>query len=306
MSLVTSRLPSASHLKDASPRWVKDLARVSTRGYALSTATLRPAPDFLVIGTKRGGTTSLFNYLLAHPGVLGLFPQSRGKKSTDYFFKETARGDRWYRSHFHTTPYRDRLGRRLGYAPVGGEASPYYVWDPRIAGRVRALAPDLKAVLLLRDPVDRAWSHYQERRENGVEPLSFADALRAEPERTGGELERMLADPSYYSEAHDWYSYRARGVYQHQIENWLASFPAEQLLVLRSEDMYADVQAVFDRVCEFLGVPSVQLPTRRPYNASQVRDEVPEPCRSELAAFYADHNRALEDYLGYPLDWATG
>jgi hypothetical protein len=115
---------SLGQLKDLSPRWVKDVANAFTRSYGLASAPLRPAPDFLIVGTKRGGTTSMFSYLLRHPGVLGLFPQSRGKKSTDYFFKETGRGESWYRSHFHTSVYRSRLAKRLGYAPVGGEAAP--------------------------------------------------------------------------------------------------------------------------------------------------------------------------------------
>ncbi len=298
-----SRRPDLGRLKDASPRWVKDVANGSTRAYGLASAPLRPAPDFLIVGTKRGGTTSLFNYLMQHPGVLGLFPQSRGKKSTDYFFKETERGDAWYRSHFHTSAHRSRLARRLGYQPVGGEASPYYLWDPRIAARVRATAPDVRSIVLLRDPVERAWSHYQERIENGVEPLSFAEALAAEPARTDGELERMLEDPSYYSEAHDWYTYRARGVYLPQLRNWLDVFPQEQVLILRSEDMYADVQGVFDSVCAFLGVPGHVLPKKGPFNASQVKSSVPEPARTELAEFFAPHNRELEIFLGRDLHW---
>jgi hypothetical protein len=296
---------SLSQLKDRSPRWVKDVANASTRTYGLASSPLRPAPDFLIVGTKRGGTTSMFSYLLRHPGVLGLFPQSRGKKSTDYFFKETERGDAWYRSHFHTSLHRSQLEKRLGYAPVGGEASPYYLWDPRIAARVRAVAPKVKSIVLLRDPVERAWSHYQERTENGVEPLSFEAALAAEPARTDGELDRMLADPAYYSEAHDWYTYRQRGVYLPQLRNWLSVFDSDQVLLLRSEDLYADVQSVYDTTCEFLGLPHHQLPNRAPVNASRVKSSVPEPCRSELAEYFAPHNRELEDFLGRPMGWTS-
>lgn len=291
--------------KETSPRWLKDLANLATRGYGLATVPLRPPPDFLIIGAKRGGTTSLFNYLLQHPGLLGLFPQSRGKKSTDFFFADDAHGQLWYRSHFHSRPQRTLIARRLGYLPRGGEASPYYVWDPRIARRVHQVAPEVKAVLLLRDPVERAWSHYQERRENGVEPLSFSAALAAEQTRTEGELARMLAEPGYHSTAHDWYTYRARGVYLPQVHNWLSVFPREQLLILRSEDMYADVQGVFDQVCVFLGLPPAQLPNRKSFNASHQRSSVPESERAELAAFFASPNNRLEEYLGRPLHWTV-
>lgn len=298
-------MTSLASIKNRSPRWVKDVANVSTRGYGLMTSGHRPVPDFLIIGTKRGGTTSLFNYLLMHPGALGLFPQSRGKKSTDYFFKELERGERWYRSHFHAEAWRHRIADRLGYQPVSGEASPYYVWDPRVAARVRSAAPAVRAIMLVRDPTERAWSHYQERRENLVEPLSFRDALSAEGERNRGELERMRRDPLYYSEAHDWYTYRSRGVYLPQIENWLHHFPREQLLILRSEDLYANVQEVFDTVCHFLGIPPVELPTKRSFNASSARAGMPDSVRDELNAYYAPHSRELEQFLGRSLGWGA-
>ncbi|MFC6152716.1 sulfotransferase domain-containing protein [Nocardioides yefusunii] len=302
---LTPTLPSLSQLKDRSPRWAKDLANVSTRAAALATVADRPGPDFLITGTKRGGTTSLFNYLLMHPGVLGLFPESRGKKSTDFFFADDQHSESWYRSHFHTRRHRERIERRLGYAPVGGEASPYYLWDPRIAGKVAAQYPGVKALVLLRDPVERAWSHYQERTQNGVEPLGFAEALAAEPARLEGEIDRMLADPTYHSTSHDWYSYRSRGIYLPQLQNWLTHFHRDQVLVLRSEDMYGDVQGVFDQVSEFLGLDRVTLPTTRTFNASHRKSSVPEPVRSELAEFYAPHNLALEDFLGFDLDWTS-
>jgi hypothetical protein len=294
---------TATALKDRAPRWVKDAADAGTRGFGLCTARLRDAPDFLVIGTKRGGTTSLFNYLLMHPGVMGLFPAVRGKKSTDYFFKQYHRGDRWYRSHFQTNVHRKVLSRRLGYEPIGGEASPYYVWDPRIAPRVHSVAPQVRAIMLLRDPVERAWSHYQERRQNGVEPLDFAQALEAEHARTEGELERMAAEPLYYSEAHDWYTYRSRGVYLPQIQNWRAVFPQRQLLVLRSEDMYQDPQTVFDTVCDFLEVPRFELRTTRTFNARFAVSSIPAEQRADLRSYFEPHNSDLEKYLGRRLNW---
>jgi len=289
--------------KEAAPRWAKDAANLATRAYALGTATTRSGPDFLVIGTKRGGTTSLFGYLLQHPSLLGLFPQPRGRKSTDYFFASDPHDERWYRSHFHTRAHRARVQQRTGDRPLGGEASPYYLWDPRIARRVHDVNPDVKAIALLRDPVERAWSHFQERRENGVEPLGFPDALAAEERRTAGELERMLAEPGYHSTAHDWYTYRARGIYLPQLQNWLSVFDREQLLILRSEEMYGDVQSVFDQICRFLDVAPFALPDRRARNASRARSGVPDDGRRELAAFYAPHNEALESFLGRELHW---
>lgn len=291
-------------IKDRSPRWARTAVDVTTRRYALVGAGSRPGPDFLVVGTKRGGTTSLFNYLCSHPGVLGMFPRPREKKSTDYFFTEYQRGPRWYRSHFHTEQLRALMARRLGYRPLGGEASPYYIWDPRIAERVATTAPGVRAIMLVRDPVERAWSHYRERVHNGVEPLSFDDALDAEEDRTSGELDRMMADPGYHSTAYDWYSYRARGVYLPQIQNWLQHFPASQLLVLRSEDLYDDVPGTVDRVAAFLDLPTAPLPTTRAYNAVDGRSGMSDSARAALSDFYAEPNGALTEFLGRDLGWS--
>lgn len=289
-------------IKERSPRWVRDAAIVATRGYGRMTSRVRTVPDFLVIGTKRGGTTSLFNYQMMHPGVLGLFPRPRLQKSTDYFFKGFGRGERWYRSNFHSQAFRERMAAQLGYEPQAGEASPYYCWDPRIARRAYEVNPELKAIMLVRNPVERAFSHWQERVHNGVEPLTFEQALAAEEARTEGELERMTTDPLYYSRAHDWYTYRSRGVYLPQIENWRSVFPAEQLLVVCSEELYADVQGTFDRVSSFLGLPPHTLPTTRTFNASR-RLPMPEAAREELTAYYEPHTQALSEYLERPLPW---
>lgn len=299
-------MSTATSLKDRSPRWLKSVANVVTRRYAITTVGDRPPPDFLIVGSKRGGTTSLFNYLLMHPGVLGLFPQNRGKKSTDYFFSDTFhRGDQWYRSHFHTERHREHLAEELGYRPVGGEASPYYIWDPRIAERVYRTNPAVKAIMLVRDPVKRAWSHYLERTQNQVEPLDFAAALAAEEARLEGELDRMTADPGYHSDAYDWYSYRSRGDYLPQIRRWTSVFPREQLLVVRSEDMYADVQSVFDQVCDFLELPHHRLPTDRTYNASRPGPPLPDDAAADLREHFAPKVRALEEHLGRALDWSV-
>ena len=290
-------------VKERSPRWVRDSADRITRQYGIATSAARTLPDYLIIGSKRGGTTSLYNYLLRHPGVMRMFPDSRDLKSTDYFFRRE-RDESWYRSHFPTALERRRRADALGYEPVCGEASPYYCWDPRVAPFVKEVAPDVKAILLLREPVRRAWSHYQERVQNGVEPLSFSDALDAEDERLFGELDRMNDDPTYYSSAFDWYSYRSRGEYLAQVRNWLDHFPAANLLVLRAEDLYSDTQGAFDRVCTFLGLPLQEMPTRKTFNATwRTRDDVPEETAARLSAHFGPHNARLEEFLGHELGW---
>jgi hypothetical protein len=290
-------------LKNRSPRQLKDLANLTTRRYGIVTAGLRPGPDFLIVGTKRGGTTSMWNWLVEHPGVLPMFPAPRGNKSTDYFFDGGAAGERWYHSHFHTQAHRSLVQRRRGHRVVSGEASPLYMYDPRICPLVRSALPDVKVIIQLRDPVKRAFSHWQERVGQGVEPLSFREALAAEPARTGGELERMLADPSYYSSSFDWFSYRDRGVYAPQVRQWLEAFPREQVLIVASEDFSRDEQGVMDGVSDFLGIPRYQRVGYARHNLSP-RITMDEDLRAELREFYAPHNQELYALLDRDFGWS--
>lgn len=293
----------AGRLKDLSPRLVKDVANGTTRAYGMRTSGRRHLPDFMVIGTKRGGTTSLWNYLVEHAAVMPMYPPSRGLKSPWYFYVNYERGDAWYRSHFATEGQLDRLERQLGVRPLTGEACPYYLYCPRSPGRIAERMPDLKMLVVLRDPVKRAYSHYWESVNKGVEDLGFEEALAAEAERTAGELERIAAEPYYYSESHDFHSYRDRGVYLPQLRRWVEHFPRERFLIMSSEELYRDEQAAVDRVCGFLGLSEFRLPRVDRHNyrpAPPMRDET----AAELTEFYRPHNRALFEWLGEDLGWA--
>ncbi|MFE3453698.1 sulfotransferase domain-containing protein [Nonomuraea sp. NPDC059194] len=294
----------AARMKDRSPRWAKDLANTMTRQYGMRTASRRHLPDFLVIGTKRGGTTSVWNYLIQHPLVMPMYPPSRGLKSPYYFDINFAKGDTWYRSHFATEARLDRMERELGARPLTGEACPYYMYCPPVAERVLDRMPDVKLIITLRDPVKRAYSHYWERVGAGVEPLAFEQALAAEPGRLAGEVERMAADPLYYSKAHDYYSYQDRGVYLPQLERWTKLFPAANLLILPAEDLYRDEQRTVNRIAAFLGISEFALRTKERHNhlpAPRMADET----KAQLTEFFRPHNRALFDFLGKDFGWPS-
>lgn len=280
---------------------VRDLARSAAWKYARQTSGRRDMPNFLIIGTKRGGTTSLWNYLLAHPLMMPMFP-FKNQKSAHYFDIHYDKGPEWYRAHFATRAQRDRLHKRYGARPVTGDASPLYLWDPRVAARAAHTIPDVKVIALLRNPVDRAYSHWKERSKEGVETLSFEEALEHEPRRMGQERARMLADPTYVSPPFDWYPYRERGEYKPQLDLWFNHFPREQVLVLRSEDMYADPQRVYDRVIGFLGLPAHTLTGYRRFNYMP-SPEVNAGTRARLEAHYAPFNRELAASLGADFTW---
>jgi hypothetical protein len=267
------------------------------------TSGRRPLPDFLIIGTKRGGTTSLWNYLIEHPLIPRLGPAWNTKAS--HYFEENWKKDlSWYRSHFPTERHRQRLERRHGAPPRIGEAAPLYMFHPSAAERVHQIIPGVRIIVLLRDPVERAYSHWKERRTNDVEPLSFADALAAEPERTAGERARLVADPFYFSEAYDWYSYRARGRYLEHLEPWLALFDRSQFLFIASEDLYRSPAEVYATTLSFLDLPERQLESFEVYN-DRPSDPMDPAIRCELVEYYHPHNVALSRRLGMDFPWAT-
>lgn len=264
----------------------------------LSTARvgLRLLPDFIIIGTQRGGTTSLFKLLAEHPGI-GL-PY---RKEVHYFDNQYDQPLNWYRSYFPTT-VRKRMQERRTSTYVTGEASPYYMFHPHAPSRVSQHLPDVKIIAMLRNPVDRALSHYQHSVAHGLERLSFVDALDHESDRLENEEQRMLDDPEYYSFSHQNHSYAARGVYVDQLQRWIAHVPRERTLVVQSERFYQDPNVVLHDVCSFLGISTITVNTPAKHNAISY-DAMGPDLRQRLADYFRPHNQRLYAYLDSEFDW---
>jgi hypothetical protein len=284
------------------PQPVKDLAELTIRQAGRATARARSGPDLLVVGTKRGGTTFVWSTLQGHPQVMPMVPRAKHLKSCHYFYRYFDRGHAWYLGHFPTHWSRRRHAARHGHA-LCLEASPMYLFDPRVADRVAAALPRARVVILLRDPVQRAFSHYQERRKAGVETLTFPEALRVEDRRLAGEESRMLGDPSYYSRAWDWYSYRTRGEYADQVQRWFDAVGRHRVLVLRSEDLYEQPARTLDLVQRFAGLTTVDLPGRK-RNASKGADRIDPVSERVLRTHFAAHNRRLAALLDDEVWWS--
>ncbi|MEV6595648.1 sulfotransferase domain-containing protein [Actinoplanes sp. NPDC051346] len=289
-------------IKSVAPRGAREQVRELLVRYGERTSDQRPLPDFLVIGTKRGGTTSLWRYLIQHPLVPQLFP-AWNTKTSHYFEENWSRGEAWYRSHFPTRRQRAALERKHGGPCKAGEAAPLYMFHPLVAGRVADLMPKARMIVLLRDPVERAFSHWKERRTEGVEPLDFAAALAAEESRTAGEAARLEAEPGYFSPAFDSYSYRARGRYLEHLEPWLERFDSSQLFIVASETLYRQPARTYARILDFIGLPAYELPAYDVYNDRPSKG-MDASVRAELSAYYRPYNAALEERLGMTFDWS--
>jgi hypothetical protein len=281
-------------------RLARRAARWSAQAYARPTAGLRLLPDYLIIGAQRAGTTSLHRYLVQHPGVR----TTLRTKGVHYFDTGYGRGRSWYASRFPTRLTAWYVARRHGLALRTGEASPYYLFHPLVPHRVAELLPQVKLIALLRDPVVRAYSHYQHEVARGFETLSFEEAIAAEPARLAGEVERMLAEPLHHSFAHQHHSYLARGRYHEQLASWRALFDDSQLLVLSSERFFAAPERTFAQVLDFLELPAFTPDAFERHNAYDYRQMGGE-VRERLVEHYREPNRRLYESLGDDFGWSA-
>jgi hypothetical protein len=263
-----------------------------------ATRFARLDPTFLIIGAAKSGTTSLHETLVRHPALGASLD-----KEPRYFDVNYGRGRGWYRAQFPLRSYRLRTRLRFGVEPAVGEATPYYLFHPHVPSRVRRDYPEMKLIAVLRDPIERAYSHYQHQVRIGREQRSFEQAVAEEAELIGPELERMLADQTYESDVYRRYSYVSRGLYAEQLERWLARFPAQQLLVLSSEDLFARPADTLAEICRFLGIPAVErvaLRADRHFGYAELSPRT----RKELADGFAEPNRRLCALLGRDFGWA--
>lgn len=242
----------------------------------------RPLPDFIIIGTQKGGTSSLFEYLIQHPKVEGSFI-----KEVQFFTRRFWLGERGYRAFFPKNP------------PPGmlcGEATPYYLFSTTTPERAARLIPQVKIVVLLREPVSRAYSHYKHNTRRGHETRSFEDAVAADLSiyRKSGNLERS-PDESEHTYRH--HSYLRRGLYADQLSHWHSFFPKENLFVGRAEDFFADPSAMTARVVDFLGLPIHPIATGKAHNQYDYQkrkiDEFP-----DIQEFFREPNERIEQLTG--------
>jgi hypothetical protein len=260
----------------------------------LATGPVRTLPDFVIIGAQKCGTTFLYQLLVQHPQVKPAFA-----KEIHYFDLNFRKGDNWYRSYF---PLQMRNGRKY----ITGEASPYYLFHPHAPRRASAIVPDAKLIVLLRNPVDRAYSHYQHQVKHvegeARETLTFEEAIEAEERILPGEVRKMIQDENYESMSHRTRSYLRRGIYIDQLLVWSSFFQRKQMLILKSEELFNGTTNALEGVLDFLEIPhwapkTFSIPNKREYTGMNPL------IRQRLDEYYKPHNQRLYEYLGVDLGW---
>jgi hypothetical protein len=288
--------------RETTPIWKRPLRPIYW-GYRFATSPMRAVPTFIIIGAQKAGTTSLFRYLRSHPHVSA----ARGKE-VHYFDFNYAKGLLWYRASFAVRPWLWVLGKLRGHRIESGEASPYYIFHPHAAKRIAETIPDAKLILLVRDPVERAYSHYKHSCRANLDPLPFEEAIQHEEARIGEELAQARADEAHAGERRanlPIYSYKTRGCYAEQLKCWYDVFPREQVLVLSSEQLFEDPETTYTRALKFLDLPKADYPSFDKHNASNSKAPMSPEARAELEQYFAPHNQELTELLGEDFGWGT-
>jgi hypothetical protein len=249
----------------------------AAQGRAEGEPAMGALPDFVIIGVAKGGTTFLYHLLTQHPLV-----EPAAFKEPHYFdLLIEDEGVEWYRRCFPQPKLKD--GRRT----ITGEASPVYLWDTVVPQRMAGVIPHVRLIALLRNPVDRTYSGYHWRKNVGWETRTFEEAIEA-----------SFDSPD---ELH-----RSGSIYVDHLQRWSEYFPREQMLVLKSEDLFDDPRQTLETVLEFLGLPEWEpdasaLGNMR--NTGSYKQKMDPATRRRLEEYFEPHNRRLYDFLGKDFGW---
>lgn len=258
-------------------------------------------PDLLIIGAMKSGTTTLFRMLCEHPG----FVPPRTKEVQFFNNPHSFRlGSDWYRAFFPSRKRMQKISDHLGYDAVTGEATPS-MSIPIYPRNAFALVPEARLIVTLRNPVDRAYSHWQHmRRQFRPEPLDFAAAIEQDLEWARQGL--VLTESNHAEMARKLVirSYVQRGQYAEQLERWFRFFPREQFLILNFDRWVSNPEQAANRIARFVGLPEHAFPERRA-NVGGYTDPMPEACRERLVEHFRPHNRRLFELLGEDWGWPS-
>jgi hypothetical protein len=271
--------------------------RSASVGAGQLTHRARMLPGFLIVGAQRSGTTSMYRTLSQHPAIL----KAVLHKGVHYFDTGYDHELAWYRGHFPLLA-RAALVKRSGRdVPMTFESSPYYMFHPLAGERIRRDLPGVKLLVLVRDPVERAYSAHAHELARGYETEPFERALELEDQRLGGEAERIVSQPGYLSHSHQHHAYRARGHYADQLER-LDELFGNRVRVVDSGQFFTNPEPVYDEVLDFLGMSHHGYPAFERHNA-RPRSPMPGALRVRLSEHFQPYDERLVRWLGRPPSW---
>ncbi|MBD2451336.1 tetratricopeptide repeat protein [Nostoc sp. FACHB-152] len=245
--------------------------------------------NFLIIGVGKGGTTSLYFYMCQHPQIIPPI-----KKELHFFNSNFKLGFDWYLSQFPPLPTTGDF--------LTGEATPWYLGTDGAEEKVFQLLPNIKLIVVLRNPINRAISHYY-MHFNVTEKRSLEEAINSEIEilRNVKDIKNISEISSKYWQTEQGYLWF--GLYTYFLEKWMATFSKEQFLILSDESLNNKTEQTMKQVFDFLEIPNFSLENYPKYNSSSY-PKVNDDLRQKLTDFFQPHNQRLENYLGIKFNWS--
>ena len=235
--------------------------------------------DFLVCGTQKGGTTALHNYLGQHKELY--LPK---QKELHYFDDESLD---WRKPNYDN--YHDYFCDESSIGKTWGEVTPIYMYWNNSMERIWQYNKKIKIIIILRNPITRAYSHWNMEKQRNADSLCFIKALETEHTRSRNSLPLQ----------HRVYSYIDRGFYSQQLRHILRFFPKEQLLVLRQEELIVKAKQILANIFEFLEVENQEIKTGDDIHTLKYD----EPIATEAKKLLLNTFRAEIKQLEFMLNW---
>ena len=253
------------------------------------TVIQRKKPDFLIAGFAKCGTSSLYKYMIKHPYIL-----HTARKEINFFNNENLfkLGTDWYLSNFTPIPHDSNY--------ICGEATPVYILSSLARERIQQFLPNVKIIIILRNPTDRAISqHYFGVKRGRVKNLeNYINCAIDKLKNITNLKDKFEKYNGCIPKAGD----ISASLYVYFIERWLEVFPRENFLFLKTEDLGQNPVATMDRVFEFLGLPKYQLNEYSRENSNSY-DPIDHSLRQKLSEFFLPYNQKLEQLIGIECDW---
>lgn len=262
--------------------------RFVKRGISGITASSRVLPNFIIVGTVRSGTTSLYYNICEHPSVVSAAYDEIGFFDSNYHL-----GLNWYRSMFPTENEMKELREKTGMS-ITGEDTPFYFWKKEVVDRIYDILPKVKIIVIFRNPVDRAYSNYNLGIRSKTETLTFEDAVDEEI--------KFLDEHSFRDSIDRRRSYLSKGIYEKQVKLWFDIFPKEQIHILSTEKMNQNPQDTLQKIFEFLNLPkyNIKNPQRQKHAKYEKMDD---KVREKLLKFYKPYNEKFFHIIQKKFEW---
>ena len=251
-------------------------------------APIRVLPNVIVIGVVRSGTTSLYHYLAQHPSI-----SKSAYDELGYFDSNYELGLNWYKSLFPTIFEKKKLEQK-NRKFITYDVTPFYIYNEKVPIRIKKIIPNSKLILILRNPVDRAYSNYfitnQKKKFEDV-IIEEKEILKTIKEKNGEE---------YYKFVHT--SLLARGFYAEQLKRWYKIFPENQIFIVKSEDFAVKTNKIMNKIFNFLELEDFDIIDDTKKN--KIRYEpMKEETRKNLIEYFRPYNEKLYSIINRNLNW---